>query len=169
MIFVSLYRLFDGTGSYASRRQQERLNGKGFKTRNFDRRMDEVDFRWESFWDGGNQNNKGAISDKNFKRWTIEISGLDERFCASFMDKFCPSNRYPRMPLQSVDKLSLYVTIATDPNLARDGEVLPISVGAYYINKLEETGLKCSYTKHISPDLDNPSPSMIWTLTEWRS
>lgn len=136
--------------------------------------MDEVDFRWDSFWDGG----IGRARDLHFpfkdkispkcKQWTIEISGLDDRFSASFLDKFILSNRYPRAPLKSADELSYYITIATDPNLARDGEVLPISVAAFYINKLEETGLRCTYTKHISPDADNPSPSMIWTLTEWR-
>jgi len=169
MVFVTV-RLFDATGSYASQRQQERLNGHGFRTGSFWGRMDEVNYRWRTFWNE-NVNAKVPLQDNNdealafMKKWTIEISGLDDRFATNFLDKFGFESRYPKMPLKAPDGLSYYVTITTDPNLARDGQVMPLSVASFYINKLEETGLRCTYTKHVGPDQDNVSPSMIWTLS----
>jgi hypothetical protein len=84
------------------------------------------------------------------------------------------------MPFKSPDDLSYYVTLATDPNLARDGNsVPPLAVGIYYVNKLEGTGLKCNGMQYVNSnncssaegdgesDVGN-SPSVIWTLTEWR-
>ncbi|OXA62778.1 uncharacterized protein LOC110860918 [Folsomia candida] len=167
MVFVTV-RLFDASGSYASQEQQERLSDKGYKTRPFDRRMDEVDYRWESFWNGHGHCSKPKFN-TSVKKWTIEICGLNERFAASFLSKFDPAPRYPRVPLKSADELSYYITITTDPNLARDGDTMPISVASHYINRLEGTGLKCIYVKHISSDSDHPNQSqaMIWTLTEY--
>lgn len=78
-----------------------------------------MDYRWDSFWDGigigvngsGSGTNSSFKSEKTFKKWTIEISGLDERFAANFLEKFCISNRYPKMPDKSADDLSYYGTI----------------------------------------------------------
>jgi hypothetical protein len=83
------------------------------------------------------------------------------------------------MPFKSPDDLSYYVTLATDPNLARDGNiVIPLAVGIHYVNKLEGTGLKCNGMQYVNPnnccsaEVDQSnfgnSPSVIWTLTEWR-
>jgi len=108
---------------------------------------------------------KNSVSPQ-IKKWTIEISGLNERFATNFLEKF----EHPcGIPFKSADGLSYYVTLANDRNLARDGLTIPISVGVYYINKLEHTGLKCVDMKHIGPaEGDNSSPSILWTLTEWR-
>jgi hypothetical protein len=161
--------------------------------RNFDRQIDQSDYRWKTFWNNltTHQNHNGSLNNDNkrknsihqrqlpiIRRWTLEISGLDERFAANFLDKFDSGAR--TMPFKSPDDLSYYVTLATDPNLARDGnKVIPLAVGIHYVNKLEGTGLKCNGMQYVNTnycssaegdggsDVDN-SPSVIWTLTEWR-